>query len=109
MKGIGVDIVEVARFARSTDEFARLILTDNEFEVYYKRGRSIHYLATRFAAKEAAVKALGYGLGYQYIEIMNNQQGQPELQFLTTGIIKKSVFVSISDEKDYIVAMVIIE
>jgi len=109
MRGIGVDIVEIARFARSSDEFTHLVLTDKEFEEYYRRNSSIFYLATRFAAKEAAVKALGYQLGFKYIEITNDVQGAPHLRFLTTGMGIKSTFVSISDEKDYAVAMVVLE
>ena len=109
MRGIGVDIVEVARFARSTNEFARLVLTDNEFEKYYQRNRSIHYLATRFAAKEAAAKALGHSIGFQSIEISNDANGNPQLQFIGTGLKVKNAMVSISDEKDYVVAMVILE
>ena len=109
MRGVGVDIVEIARFARSSDEFTHLVLTDKEFEEYYLRNSSIYYLATRFAAKEAAVKALGYQLGFKYIQITNNAQGKPELQFLATGMGVKNAYVSISDEKDYAVAMVILE
>jgi len=109
MRGIGVDIVETARFARSTDEFARLILTDNEFSEYYKRNRCIEYLATRFAAKEAAIKALGRTIGLQFIEITNDKDGKPEIQFLTTGLNITKAMVTISDAKEYVVAMVIIE
>ena len=109
MRGIGVDLVETARFERSTYEFARLVLTDKEFEEYFQRNKSIHYLATRFAAKEAAIKALGYPLGFQSIQITNGDHGKPELKFLATGTKVKSAMVSLSDEKEYVVAMVLLE
>ena len=109
IRGIGVDIVETARFARSTNEFARLVLTDKEFDEWFSRNRSDQYLATRFAAKEAAIKAIGYPIGFQLMQVSNNARGTPELQFLITDLKIKNTQLSISDEKDYVVAMVVLE
>lgn len=110
MIGIGVDLVETARFARSTKEFARLVLTDKEFEEWYKRKRCVQYLATRFAAKEAAIKAIGHAIPFQSLQVTNDEHGKPELLILK-GIGKKitNTFLSITDEKDYVVAMVVLE
>ncbi|MEC9333978.1 MAG: holo-ACP synthase, partial [Pseudomonadota bacterium] len=77
------------------------------------------FLAKRFAAKEAAVKALGTGIGngisWQHIEVRNNDLGAPELHFsgefaamCKNRGITRSV-VSISDEQHYAVATVILE
>ncbi len=121
--GIGVDIAETERFekiyARYGERIARRILTDNEFIEYQRRNKPASYLATRFAGKEAAAKALGTGfgsgVGYKSIEINNDKTGKPFLKFLNTASQLPerkqvdNVFVSLSDEKHYVVAMVILE
>jgi len=109
IKGIGVDIVETARFARSTNEFARLVLTAKEFDEWLKRNKDIKYLATRFAAKEAATKAIGRPIGFQSIQIDNDEHGRPLISFIGSGLKIRNAIVSLSDEKDYVVAMVILE
>ena len=121
--GIGVDIAETIRFeklyARFGDRVARRLLTDYEIDEFSRRNRPATYLATRFAAKEAAAKALGTGfgdeIGYKSIEIGNHQNGKPLLRFFRRAKIlaeKKqvsNVLVSISDERHYVVAMVVLE
>lgn len=121
--GVGVDIAETKRFenlySRYGDRIARRILTESEQVEFGRRNNPANYLATRFAAKEAAAKALGTGfgrgVGYKSIEIKNNNQGKPMLKFINTALElarqKKveNVFVSLSDEKHYVVAMVILE
>jgi len=121
--GIGVDIAETERFekiyTRYGDRIANRILSKNELIEFDRRNNPASYLATRFAAKEAAAKALGTGfycgVCYKSIEINNDQSGKPALRFLNAAsqlADKKqvgNVFVSISDEKHYVVAMVILE
>jgi holo-[acyl-carrier protein] synthase len=121
--GIGVDIAETERFekiwARYDGRIAQRILTRNELIEFERRNRPASYLATRFAAKEAAAKALGTGfgsgVGYKSIEINNDKNGKPLLRFLNTALQMaeqqkvENVFVSLSDEKHYVVAMVILE
>ncbi|MBF7075061.1 holo-ACP synthase [Glaciecola sp. MH2013] len=77
------------------------------------------FLAKRFAAKEAAVKAIGNGIGngvsWQQIEVSHHQTGQPYLivsghlqsLFDDKGVVNSHI--SISDEKHYAVATVILE
>ncbi|MFT4731440.1 MAG: holo-[acyl-carrier protein] synthase [Gammaproteobacteria bacterium] len=77
------------------------------------------FLAKRFAAKEAAVKAIGNGIGngvsWQQIEIDHHTTGQPflkvnghlELLFQQKGV--QHTHLSISDEKHYATATVILE
>jgi holo-[acyl-carrier protein] synthase len=123
LAGIGVDIAETARFERLQQRFgdriARRILTGREFERYLERHRSATYLASRFAAKEAASKALGTGIargiGFHDIEVSNNEDGKPELHFHRQAAelirqrgIRQSL-LSLSDEKHYAVAMVVLE
>ena len=121
--GIGVDIAETKRFEKIWSRFdgriARRILTENELVEFQRRNKPASYLATRFAAKEAAAKALGTGfssgVGYKSIEINNDKDGKPSLKFLNAALQladKKrveNVFVSLSDEKHYVVAMVVLE
>ena len=64
--GLGTDIVEIARFEMeggSRDRLARRVLTPDEWDIYTSHNQPVRYLAKRFAAKEAAVKALGTGIG----------------------------------------------
>ncbi len=121
--GVGVDIAETERFeklySRYGERIARRILTESEQVEFGRRNNSASYLATRFAAKEAAAKALGTGfgcgVGYKSIEIKNNNQGKPMLKFINSALELarqkqvENVLVSLSDEKHYVVAMVILE
>ena len=120
--GLGTDIIQIDRLElqlQKSDRLATRILTETEKQQYDQHKFSIRFLAKRFAAKEAAVKALGTGIGngisWQQIEVRNHQSGQPYLVF--TGrfaeICKErginTSFVSISDEQDYAVATVLLE
>jgi len=84
-----------------------------------RRKHSSSYLATRFAAKEAVAKALGTGIGEQFgfhaIQIDNDAQGKPLLRFMDSAVdliasLKiNNAMISLSDEKHYVVAMVVLE
>ena len=75
--GIGIDIAETSRFLamyeKYGERFAQRILTDFEYQQMQRKVHPELYLATRFAAKEAAAKALGtgfdQGVGYKSIEV----------------------------------------
>lgn len=121
--GIGVDIAETARVeklvAKYGQRFARRILTADELLEFDRRKHSSSYLATRFAAKEAVAKALGTGIGEQFgfhsVQIDNDAQGKPLLRFvdsavdLIAGLKINNAMLSLSDEKHYVVAMVVLE
>jgi holo-[acyl-carrier protein] synthase len=121
--GIGVDIAETARVeklsAKYGERFARRILTTDELVEFDRRKHSSSYLATRFAAKEAVAKALGTGIGKQFgfhsIQIDNDARGKPLLRFMGTavdliaGLNINNAMISLSDEKHYVVAMVVLE
>lgn len=82
--GLGVDIVEIARMKRileRTPSFASKVFSEEERE--YCDGHvnpEVHY-ATRFAAKEAVLKALGTGfsegIGVRDVEVKRNSKGKP--------------------------------
>ncbi|WP_158971378.1 holo-ACP synthase [Paraglaciecola sp. L3A3] len=120
--GLGTDIVEVARFEQQLEKSQRLanrVLTEAELQQYAQHKFPARFLAKRFAAKEAAVKALGTGIAsgvsFQDIEVQNLSSGQPVLQFsgnyaeLCKQRNISCSFISISDEQNYAVATVILE
>ena len=118
--GIGTDLVHIPRIQtlldKHGDKIAQRILSDTEFEAFQQAKNQVGFLAKRFAAKEAAAKALGTGfrdgLSLRHIEISNNENGKPELKFVGRGLdllvefnIGRSM-ISLSDEKDYAIAFV---
>jgi len=121
--GIGVDIVDISRIERVLDRwgdrFVRRVFTEAEIEYCSRRGRPASRYALRFAAKEAFAKALGSGfrdgLSFRQIEVINNTQGKPYLKlhgrcrelYTENGIC--GVFLSLSDDGPYAVAMVVLE
>lgn len=115
MAEIGVDIIEIPRIAeameRFGDRFLRRVYTEQEIAKYRNRVSS---LASRFAAKEAVMKVLGTGVrgvGWHDIEILSDERGKPTVilhgraleRADTLGIA--SVSVSLSDSKEYAVAV----
>ena len=121
--GLGTDIVEIERItahvARSGDKLAKRVLTEAEFDIYQQHSQPSRYLAKRFAAKEAAAKALGTGIGrgisFQHFEVRNDAQGKPELFLsgraaeLAAELGVTALWLSISDEQAYACATVILE
>ena len=90
VRGIGVDLAQIPRLRRAVerwdDRFLRRVFTDAE--IAYCRGRRdpIPHLAARFAAKEAALKALGTGLalGTRWREVeVRREPGQAPTLLLT--------------------------
>ena len=120
--GLGSDIVSVSRIAGVASRrsgFAGRILTEREIAVYEERGHSAEFLAGRFAAKEAFLKALGTGLGngilFSEIEISPGASGRPLISFrgrameCFSRIGGRKAFISISHEKEYALAVAMIE
>lgn len=121
--GIGVDIAATARverlLARYGERFARRILTADEMVEFDRRRRPAHFLATRFAAKEAVAKAFGTGIGaalsFHSIQVDKHVDGRPRLRFvdagerLATARGISNALISLSDEAHYVVAMVVLE
>lgn len=119
--GLGIDLVEIGRIARILDKFGgrflQKILTRTELNLLPPQNAV--YVAGRFAAKEAAVKALGTGFALgitpSQIEITNNSVGKPELAFKDEALRRaetlgvKKTHISISHERACAVALVILE
>lgn len=121
--GIGTDLVHIPRMQalldKHDDKIALRILNDAEFADFQQLSNQAAFLAKRFAAKEAAAKALGTGfrdgLSLRHIAVINNENGKPELTFCQRGQtlleqynIGRSM-LSLSDENDYAIAFVTLE
>lgn len=119
--GIGTDIVAIPRIKAIWDRFgwsfAKRILTLEELEALKKSNAPVPFLAKRFAAKEALAKALGTGfkgIGLTEIGVIKDADGRPHLTFTgrTQAKIEDELIVdshlSLSDEKEYAVAFVIL-
>src|SRR5438876_11747797 len=86
--GVGLDATDIARVAdvieRYGDRFVRRIFTDGEIAYCTRRRVSAPHFAARFAAKEAAMKALGtghtQGVLWRDVEVVRHG-GTPQLQF----------------------------
>ncbi len=122
--GIGTDIVEIKRIqeaiSKNGERFAQRILSPKELEQYSQNKFPERFLAKRFAAKEAFAKAMGTGirngLNMCDIEVTNSDLGKPLINYIGTHESVLSILnpetnfhLSISDEKDYAVAFVVIE
>ena len=122
--GNGVDIIKNSRINNSlkTKGFLNRIFTEKEIQQGKKLKNKINFYAKRFAAKEAFVKAIGTGfrseINFIDIEIKNYKNGKPYIllskklkNFLQKKfkIQKYKVFLSLSDEKDYSIAFVVID
>jgi holo-[acyl-carrier protein] synthase len=85
---IGIDLVEIVRieevFARQGDRFRARVFTEGEIEYCERRASKFASYAARFAAKEAAMKALGTGwsegVGWLDVEVASEPSGAPALQ-----------------------------
>ena len=122
--GIGVDIVENSRITKLLRNklFIKRIFSNSEILIANKIKDKKVYYSKRFAAKEAFAKSIGTGfrddLNFNDISIVNNTHGKPSFvinekikkiikkQFKTTSF---NFFLSISDEKKYSVAYVILQ
>jgi holo-[acyl-carrier protein] synthase len=119
--GIGIDIVKNERIRRAAEtwgkRFLSRIFTESELAYCYRRRDPYPSLAARFAAKEAFVKAMGgrASLRWTDIEISNDRAGKPTVHPHNTLIrllaeySLQQVHISMSHEKEYSIACVVIE
>ena len=117
IKGIGVDISDIARFeAKITEErFVAKVFTPQEIQYFSKKTKSAESAAAFFSAKEAFVKALGVGIfsaPLNEIEVVHVASGAPVLKLhgkaaeLAAGL---QLYLSISHSDGSAVAVVIAE
>ena len=121
--GIGVDITKNKRIKTSikNKNFIKRIFSIKEIQTAKNKNEKAGYFAKRFAAKEAFSKAIGTGIskGINFDEIMvyNIKSGKPGIKLLgnTKKIVNKilnkkkiNIFLSLSDDKPFAVATVVI-
>lgn len=118
---VGTDIIEVSRVedAMKDSKFAERVFTNNEIRYCESKGamKYQHY-AARFAAKEAAFKAISnklvnkYDIGWKNIKTTNDESGRPMIEIVdidldSTGLNIIKLDVSISHIKDFATATVV--
>ena len=120
--GIGSDIINITRVKRAlkNKKFKQKVFSKLEIKNMENKTKMISGYAKRFAAKEAFSKALGTGISggilFKDISINNDKMGKPYIELFgkTKTIVQKAikkkykVFLTISDEEKYALAMVVI-
>jgi holo-[acyl-carrier protein] synthase len=121
--GIGVDVLEAARvkkvFDRFGDHFVNRLLLPGERAQLAHTKRTERFLAMRFAAKEAIVKAMGtgfaHGIWIRDVGVVQNQWGKPEVVYSERGEKMRRQLgigdghVTLTDEAGLIVAVAVLE
>lgn len=121
--GTGIDISEVPRIAESIERFGerflRRVFTDGEIQYCDSKANRVERYASRFAAKEAAMKALGTGwsrgVRWRDIEVFRQPGSRPTLRFhgkageMAARLKAKNVSLSLSHTPELAIASVILE
>lgn len=120
--GIGTDIIEVERIRKHVEAgfgFREKVFTQKEIEYCESKTNKAQNYAVRFSAKEAFLKAVGtglrHGLSFLDIEVVNDEQGKPEivLRGKAEEFIKQlgatNIQISLTHLRDWVNAIVIIE
>lgn len=114
-QGLGVDIVHIPRIANHErdDRFLGRVFTDGERRDAGEGPARSARLAARFAAKEAAAKALGCGIGeelaFRDVEVVKDPSGRPELLLSPEAAARHGhpvTLLSLSHDGDYAIAVV---
>ena len=121
--GIGVDVLEAARVKKVYDKygehFVERLLLPGELAQLGKTRRKERFLAMRFAAKEAIVKAMGtgfaHGIWIRDVGVVQNAWGKPEVVYSERGEkVRRGLgigdgHVTLTDEAGLIVAVAVLE
>ncbi|HXY95716.1 MAG TPA: holo-ACP synthase [Steroidobacteraceae bacterium] len=120
--GIGVDVLEAARIARTLERFGERfiehLLMPEERAQLAATARRERFLAMRFAAKEAIVKAMGtgfaHGMWIRDVGVVQNAWGKPEVVFSARGEqVRRALgvgesHVTLTDEAGLVVAVAVL-
>ncbi|ETZ06752.1 holo-[acyl-carrier-protein] synthase [Holospora obtusa F1] len=119
--GLGVDLLEVSRLKkkiqRHGENFLNRVFTEKEQSYCREKLNCYGHYASRFCAKEAFVKALGWGISNRCswldIEVFHDEKGRPNLNisekvYTYLPWSRITTHLSISDEKHYACATVIL-
>ena len=120
--GIGVDVLEAARIKRTFERFGErfvehLLLPEEQAQLARTQRRE-RFLAMRFAAKEAIVKAMGtgfaHGMWIRDVGVVQNAWGKPEVVFSARGErVRRALgvgeaHVTLTDEAGLVVAVAVL-
>jgi holo-[acyl-carrier protein] synthase len=121
--GIGTDLIEITRIAKSIDRFGerflRRVFTPREIAYCQTKKNAAESFAARFAAKEAGAKALGtgisHGIGWLELEVAREPSGKPRLELTgraaewaaKLGVGKTAL--SLTHNRDVALAVVVME
>lgn len=114
---LGIDIVHIDRIRQALRRRARLaprLFTVREQAYCDRRADPAPHYAARFAAKEALAKAIGRWLRWQDVEVVNDASGRPSIELhgdaacLARTAKGGQVLVSLSHDRDYAVACVLL-
>ncbi len=116
--GVGLDLVDIARWARNLENIQAQIFTARELAACADRADRIDALAARFAAKEACLKALTVGIrqgALRQIEIASNPVSAPRIHLLEGLALRaresgvRHAHVSLTHHEGIAAAVVILE
>jgi holo-[acyl-carrier protein] synthase len=116
---VGIDLIQTARVKKALDlwgdKFAAKILGDEEMQIFNTRFNKVHFLAGRFAAKEAVIKAMGGivppPVFFRQIQILNDSGGKPYVHFdnsIKKQIMDKEIKLSLTHEREVAGAVAIL-
>lgn len=112
--GVGVDLVDVARFSRAVDRTPRLL---ERLFAESERDRPLRSLAARFAAKEALIKAVGHSSGFRWhdMRVVSDEERNPGFE-VSGGVAEalaaigaSRVHLSLSHDGGHAMAFVVAE
>ena len=120
--GIGTDVVQVSRvqavYEKHGERFVQRLLLPDEDAAFRRYKRPVRFLAMRFAAKEAIVKALGtgfaHGIWVRDVGIVQNAWGRPEVIWSERGRELRDRLgageghVTLTDEAGLVVAVAVL-
>jgi holo-[acyl-carrier protein] synthase len=120
---IGIDLIEIDRVSRALgrqpNRFRERVFTQGEISYCEARGSKLASYAARFAAKEAAMKALGMGwfdgIAWRDIEVTNMPSGAPSIRFHEAALNRfralgaSTAHLSLSHSRDFAIAQVVFE
>ena len=120
--GIGTDILQLERientYAKFGDRFVNHLLMPEEHAQLTRTARPVRFLAMRFAAKEAIVKAMGTGFAHgvwiRDVGVVQNAWGKPDVVYSPRGdLVRRRLgvgegHITLSDEAGLIVAVAVL-